>query len=219
MLAYAPRRRATTSPGALAIVLAIHAAGLAALLLAKPDLVRQLPAPPTVIDFIDDTPPPPPDVPPPPAPREMVRETVTPLPTPADPIVEIPVAGPAIATDAILDVAPPAEFGDRVAPDLPDVAPAPVRMAARLVTPPHRLKPDYPPSKRRAEEEATLRLKLDIDAVGRVTRVTPVGSYDAVFLAAAERHILKHWRYDPATVGGDAVATSTTVSLEFRLDR
>ena len=63
-----------------------------------------------------------------------------------------------------------------------------------------------------------LRLRLDIDAVGRVTKVTPLGSFDSAFLSSAERHILRHWRYEPATLGGDAIGDTTVVSLEFKLD-
>ena len=59
--------------------------------------------------------------------------------------------------------------------------------------------------KRRAEEEATLRLRLTIDARGRVIAVEPVGPADPSFLEAARRHILRAWRYKPATEDGVAV--------------
>ena len=48
--------------------------------------------------------------------------------------------------------------------------------------------------------------------------VDPVGKVDPTFFEAARRHILKYWRYTPATENGQAVATSTTVSLDFQLD-
>jgi protein TonB len=80
------------------------------------------------------------------------------------------------------------------------------------------VKPPYPLDKRRAEEEATLRLRLSIDERGRVTAVEPIGPADASFLEAARRHILRAWRYKPASDDGVAVASSTVVTLSFRLD-
>jgi protein TonB len=50
-----------------------------------------------------------------------------------------------------------------------------------------------------------------------VTGVEAVGPADPVFLAAARRHLLAHWRYRPATEDGRAVATSTLVTLRFEL--
>lgn len=46
----------------------------------------------------------------------------------------------------------------------------------------------------------------------------PPPAADPLFLAAARRHILKAWRYQPATEGGAAIGSTTTITLEFRLD-
>jgi protein TonB len=94
----------------------------------------------------------------------------------------------------------------------------PVRLAARFATPGNAIKPPYPLDKRRAEEEATLRLRLSIDVRGRVTAVDPIGPADASFLEAARRHILRAWRYKPATEDGQAVPSSTVINLSFRLE-
>ncbi len=94
----------------------------------------------------------------------------------------------------------------------------PVRLAARFATPDSAVKPPYPLDKRRAEEEATLRLKLSIDERGRVTAVEPIGAADPSFLEAARRHILRAWRYKPATEDGLAVPSSTVINLSFRLE-
>jgi protein TonB len=51
-----------------------------------------------------------------------------------------------------------------------------------------------------------------------VTSVTPVGSADPTFLDAARRHILRHWRYQPATEGGEAVASTVVITLSFKLE-
>ena len=94
----------------------------------------------------------------------------------------------------------------------------PVRIAARIATPDSALKPPYPLDKRRAEEEATLRLKLSIDTRGRVTAVEPIGAADPSFLEAARRHIIRAWRYTPATEDGVAMPSSTVINLSFRLE-
>jgi protein TonB len=59
---------------------------------------------------------------------------------------------------------------------------------------------------------------LAIDAAGRVTAVDPVGSADPAFLAAARKHILARWRYQPATEDGHPVPSSTVITLQFQLD-
>jgi protein TonB len=50
-----------------------------------------------------------------------------------------------------------------------------------------------------------------------VTGVEAVGAADPVFLAAARRHLIAHWRYRPATEDGRPVATSTVITLRFEL--
>jgi protein TonB len=80
------------------------------------------------------------------------------------------------------------------------------------------LRPPYPESKLANEEEAVLHLRLGIAADGRVTSVEPVGRADPVFLDAARRYLIAHWRYSPATVDGRAVASTEVITLSFRLD-
>jgi protein TonB len=80
------------------------------------------------------------------------------------------------------------------------------------------MRPPYPPSKIRSEEEALLTLRLSIDPRGRVVAVEPLGRTDPAFLAAARRHLIAHWRYSPATEDGRAIASSTVITLRFQLD-
>jgi protein TonB len=63
-----------------------------------------------------------------------------------------------------------------------------------------------------------LRLRLTIDERGRVVAVEPVGKSDRVFLEAARRYLVAHWRYRPASEDGRAVATSIVIALRFQLD-
>ena len=94
----------------------------------------------------------------------------------------------------------------------------PVHHGPELLTPPSQLKPPYPAAKLLSEEEATLNLRLSIDENGRVTAVDPIGRADSIFLEAARRYLLAHWRYRPATKDGRAVSSSIMVTLRFMLD-
>jgi protein TonB len=195
---------------------------LALVLTAKSDFAQRTIFDPTDIVFVPTKPPPPPPPPPPaePAPPRQSMQSVidtppviipTPAPNPA-PIAEGP---PVTANDPLI--------GNAVEPQ-PLVAvvdpprPALVHKAARFATPADLVRPPYPAAKQQREESASLRLTLAIDARGRVTAVTPVGSTDPVFLDAARRHILRYWRYQPAMEGDTAVASSATVTLRFELE-
>jgi len=103
-------------------------------------------------------------------------------------------------------------------PQFPTQLIAPVRHEASLMTRPDDLKPPYPESKILSGEEATLHLRLTISESGRVTAVDPVGAADRVFLEAARRHLIAHWRYRPATEDGRPIASSVVISLRFLLD-
>ena len=219
MLAYAPRPASRAgSPRTLLLVAAGHALALALVLTARSALVDRPNTDPTDVIFVPTDPPPPPPPSDPNPPREATRTSLdrpvviipTPRP-PSDPIAD----GPRVTT---VDPLPgPADPGPVIVP-LPDPPrPAILRRAARFITPPDEVRPPYPLDKQRLEEEAALRLALVIDAAGRVTSVTPVGAADATFLAAASRHILRHWRYAPATAGGDAVASTIVITLRFEL--
>jgi protein TonB len=48
--------------------------------------------------------------------------------------------------------------------------------------------------------------------------VEPIGRADRVFVDAARRHLIAHWRYSPATEDGRAVASTKTITLRFQLD-
>jgi protein TonB len=220
MLAYAanmPKAATRTgSPKALALVLIGHAAVISAVLMAKPEIIqRVIDQTPTIYDV---------RVPPPPKPFPQAD------PQPTKPITQ----------DSFIDQERPIidmERQDSIAmtsgPKFEDIGTVigsgpttvldppkhvPLKLAARMITSDNALKPPYPNDKLRAEEEATLRLRLTIDARGRVTGVDAVGAADPSFLEAARRHILRAWRYKPATEDGVAVPSSTVISLSFRLE-
>ena len=212
MLAYAPRReRRRFSPAALSLIIGAHVIAIVAVMSAKLDVIRDH-APPTIVELIPEPdkpkPEPKPETPHPSTPTHLTAPdtVIDPPPTPgptADPLPPTPL--------------PPLPPGPAVDP-LPPM-PAPIaHTGPRFATPADAIRPPYPEAMRAAEKEAVLRLRLSIDERGRVTAVDPVGKVEPAFLAAARRHIIRAWRYAPATEGDRAIASTTVVTLEFRLD-
>jgi protein TonB len=218
MLAYAASRpvaaQRRSSPNTMLVIIAAHVAVVAAVMSAKMDVQRRIFDPPTKIDLINPPPPPPPDDPV--RPKVKTTTSVQPLiplpqPIPDNPIVlpqpinpdPGPIAGPSF--DPVPTPTPPKQI-------------VPVRRDPRLLTPAEELKPPYPESKLAAGEEALLKLRLTIDENGRVIAVEPLGRADSVFLAAARRHLIAHWRYKPASEDGRAVTSSIVITLRFQLD-
>jgi len=220
MLAYAANAPVNAgrnrSPKALTLIIAGHAALIAAVLMAKPEIMtRVLPGHTTIINV---------PVPPPPKPVEQVEpQAQRPVTQPSlidqeRPIIDMERQDPIeIATGpSFEDIGKVIGSGPTSIADPPKHVP--VKLGPRLATSDSALKPPYPLDKIRTEEEATLRLRLTIDARGRVTAVDPVGAADPSFLEAARRHILRSWRYKPATEDGVGVPTTTVISLSFRLE-
>jgi protein TonB len=212
MLAYAPRtERRRLHPATLAVILGAHAVTIVAVMSARME-VYQRDDGPTIVESYPVKPPPKPDKPPPDTPNPASD-----LPfSSTDPIVPLPPLPGPTADPLPPRPIPPGPLAGTGADPLP---PAPiVRTGPRFLTPPDEIRPPYPEVMRAREKEAVLRLKLSIDERGRVVAVDPVGKADSVFLAAARRHILKAWRYKPAMEGDRAIASSTVITLEFRLD-
>lgn len=205
---YADRSR---HPRALVLIVAGHAALIAAVMMAKMDAVRPFIPTLTKIDLIDETKPPP-ENPPPPQPRQTQQRIDQPIQ-----VVQIPQP---ISDASPIQLPPILNPGPVIDPRPAQVNPPadPVRVGPRFATPEYDVKPPYPQSKLRSQEEAVLQLRLTIDARGRVTAVDPVGTADPVFLAAARKHILTHWRYRAATEDGRSVTSSTVITLRFQLD-
>ena len=105
-----------------------------------------------------------------------------------------------------------------VTPEIQKPVITPVKSGPQLLTSGADLKPPYPSEKLLNEEEAVLTLKLTINELGRVIAVDSVGRADPVFLDAARRHLIAHWRFKPATEDGQAVGSTTVISLHFELD-
>lgn len=220
MLAYAANRpvagKSQSSPNALLVVISVHVALLAIVMSAKMDLPRIVSRPPIDIFWVPPPKAPVPLPPPRPAPHPRTQTldqppVHVPLPPQTQPTLD---PGPTTT----IDPGPIAGAGTNTITEVPRPVLTPIRHDPRLLTPLSELKPPYPASKLLTEEEATLRLRLTIDEHGRVTAVDPVGRADGVFLQAAQRYLIAHWRYQPATEDGRAVASSTVITLRFQLD-
>lgn len=220
MLAYAARRpqvgKRQSNPHAMLLVISAHIALVAVVISAKMDLPVRIHHPPTTIINLPSDPAPPPPHPttksPPQPPIISIDQPPTHIPLPhLDPTV--------VDTGPSVNPMPIGAGGTTITSIIPETFnPIPVRHDPKLLTPASELRPPYPPSKLLSEEEATLRLKLTISDSGRVTAVDPVGAADREFLDAARRYLLAHWRYQPATEDGRAVASSTVITLRFQLD-
>ncbi len=207
------------SPKALLLIVAGHAALIAAVMAAKMEVVNVTPFDPTKLIEIAIPPSPPPSDP-----------QTKPEPPPQDPVIQessidqtptIVDMGQATSIEldkgpTIRELLPETGSGTATIPEPPRHVP--VKHGPRLATAGDALKPPYPNDKLRAEEEAVLKLRLTIDVRGRVTSVEPVGTADPSFLEAARRHIIRAWRYNPATEDGVAVPTTTVIKLSFRLE-
>ena len=227
MLAYAAnqRSRRRLSPSTLLLIGVGHAVAIGMLITAKMD-IPLFPKP--VITETTFIPLPPPPDQPKPKPEPRVQQD-TRLPPPPDshvdripPVIQNPLppdsfdVGPAI-NGQVPDIGPALDA--KLPPTLPPLpTPAVVKVGPRAATPADLLRPPYPESMRRTEEEAVLRLRLSIDPRGRVTAVEPVGAADPAFLASARSHLLRYWRYRPATEDGRAVASSLVITLRFELE-
>ena len=206
-------------PKTLMFIVGAHAVALAAVITAKPELAEKfIPTITTVIDV--DPPKPPPPEPQPPVkkvdpPKSRIDQTpvIIPIPRSDDPVIVDRTPAPPLPPT-------PGPIGtgiENIPPSPPLPTHIPVRTGVRFITAADQIRPPYPDDKRRQEQEASLRLRLSIDARGRVVGVEPVGPVDPSFFAAARQHLLAHWRYAPATVDGRAVAATTVITLRFEL--
>jgi periplasmic protein TonB len=219
MLAYAASRPVPVDrrphPNMMMLIIGAHVAVIAVVMSAKMELqIRPLPII-THVEFI-----PLPNDPPVQRPRQ-------PQPPPnhnswidhQQAKVQLPTIGlPPIDQGPKVDPGSIPGTGTGMTTQITHLSAAAVISRPQLLTPPSELKPPYPASKLLNEEEAVLTVKLTIDTNGRVIAVDPVGHADFVFLEAARRHFMAHWRYKPASEDGHAVASSTVVTLHFELD-
>jgi protein TonB len=198
---------------AYAAVIALHAAAIVLLLMpvAPPDRTA------SEIEVIQPIwlkpnvkPVEPPPLPPPPDRRRLPRDT-----TPRN--VVIPVEQPPIVIDEGPDVAPPPDPNPDTATRIESVEPVGPIAAGSLdyvIASP----PPYPREAmaRRIEGTVVLEVLVDVDGTPLDVRVQ-TSSGNRALDDAARKHILKKWKFKPATQNGHAVQAVGLVPVKFTL--
>jgi protein TonB len=203
-------------PTGFAAVVALHAAALAAMVLIKGPVFVHPVHPPTEAIFI------PPDPTPPPEPQRPAQRTPhrEPIYVPPAPPVD-PIDHSRLTTTATGPTGPiePIDAGPSGPPEPParPIQP-PVRMAAQ-VDPRYRdaLQPIYPASEQRLEREGSVRVRVVIDARGRVVSIEKLSATSDAFWEATRRQALAHWRFRPATEDGRPIQGTMVMTVTFRL--
>lgn len=215
-------------PGAAATVILLHGAAVAALLLVKnPEAVRDALTRTKVVNI--NVPPPPPIEPPKPQPdRPLIQETYVttpPIPSPVPSPFVVP-PSPPVPPPSTGALSGTRSEGQPYVPQRPvveDPPPAPppprqiVRTEARMASG-SELQPPYPTSEQRLEREGRVVIRVTIGADGRVKAAQKVSATSDAFYTATERHARARWRFRPATVDGQAVETTKTLTVVFQLD-
>jgi periplasmic protein TonB len=145
------------------------------------------------------------------------REQASNVPLPLPPGVSITSSQtPVVPADIVRPAIPAAPPPAVPAPSVPAPAPAPALRIGGQVKDAQLMeqtKPDYPPLARTQRLSGTVRLEASIDARGAVTKVK-VLSGDPVLAAAAQTAVSK-WKYKPATLNGQPIATTAEIQVRF----
>jgi protein TonB len=203
-----------SSPTGFAMVVLLHAAVFAALILVKgSEIVRRTF---TETHIINIPVPPDPDPVPPPDTRPQVQHPPTTI-TQVPPIVPSHEEGPVVDNSyhppvIPFDPGPPAH--QIVLASIPP--PPPVRREPELLG--NDLQPPYPLDMQRAEREGDVRVRVTIGANGRVTGVERLSASSESFWSVTQRQALNRWRFRPATEDGRPVESSKVMIVHFRLD-
>jgi protein TonB len=206
-------------PASFALVVALHAAGFGALILAGSTQFLQQERPEMVIRTIP-LPPDPPIIPPdtadtPPKPHDTAVTTTTPVrPSDND---NTTTTG---SSDPVSTGGPPTGQGT-VEPvrDPPRDPPPPVRREAEL-DPRYAgdLQPPYPAREQAAGRGGVVRIRLTIAPNGRVAAVERLSATSDAFWRVTERQALNRWRFRPATVDGRPVQGTKVMTVNFRIE-
>jgi protein TonB len=191
---------------AIALIILIHATGLA--LLATLDVITlpKVEREPMVVTLIPDLKPPPPAAPQP-------RPTVKPPPSLVD--VPTPVV-PVIQPVANIVTPPPPQVQPQAAPVAAATPARPVSIdldAATVAGAP----PTYPIESRRRHEQGTVRLRVVIGTDGRVKDISVASSSGFDRLDKAALEAVRRWRFQPQMQAGVAVEAVGTLPIPFRL--
>jgi protein TonB len=203
---YLDRSVSNVSPGRVAIIVALHGAAIAALMLAKPEVIPHVDWKTLTIDPIAADPPPPPEILPPPPKEEVRKQTADPLP-------------PIVPTGNWQDEPPyipsTGDTGGATTVTPPPFTP-PLTVNARFLKG-IEIQPDYPTSLARQEIEGYATVRVLIGTDGRVRDVQQVSTTDPEFFRATQRQALRYWRFKPATRDGVPVESWQQMTVRFKL--
>jgi periplasmic protein TonB len=202
-------------PGGFALVVGMHAAVFAGLVLIRTTIAH----PDRPITEIFNVVPPRPTEEPPPEPRDQAPQpTVLDVPPP---IVRTESQQGPIVVERDPPILPPVSgSGTQIAlNDVPDLPPPPVRVEAQFdprfaadVQPP------YPPAEESAQRGGRVRIRLTIGADGRVKAIDRLTATSDAFWRATERHARARWRFRPATLDGRPVESIKTMTITFQIE-
>jgi protein TonB len=196
-------------PLGLGLVIAGHAAVLAALILAPPESFNRITYLPLIVDSIKAPPPKGQELPPSPkaSPRETKVQAVKPIvdfvPT-THPFQLNPL--PQVEPTVPQPVVP-------VQPIAPLFVPAAIEPSAAA-----RFQPGYPSALARADIEGSATVRVLIGVDGRVKQVDLVNATHAGFFEATRDHALRAWRFRPATRDGVPTESWRTLTVRFKLE-
>ena len=197
-------------PLGLGLVIAGHAAVLAALILAPPESFKRIVYLPTIVESIEAPPPPDEQLPPPPkaSPKEAKPHLVKPIVDLAPPSTQ------PIRLDPLPQVEPATtQPVQTVQPATPLFVPAAIEPGAAA-----HFQPGYPSALARADIEGSATVRVLIGADGRVKQVELVNATHAGFFEATRDHALRAWRFRPATREGVPTDSWRTLTVRFKLE-
>lgn len=151
--------------------------------------------------------------------------TIAKTPAPVTPATPEPRPVQTVLPPPVHDVQPPVNIERDSSPP---VVPAPVPVSPKPAvpsvadTPPSAIRqiaPVVPESVRRSiKEDVVVRVRVDVDATGKVTGARPVetGNPVAEALAQAAVSSIKRWQFEPAHRGSDKVPGDVVLSFTFR---
>jgi len=213
------RQLRTKAPSLIAVV-ALHAAGLVALLQYAPAREALTAAAPIMVSLLT-------------AQREVEKPRVEPPKPKLEPVKRRPVAPPRIVAPAeapspAVAPPPPPEPPKPVEDSAPAVPAAPATPAvapAPPVIPPafsadylRNPAPAYPPASRRIGEQGRVVLRVLVGADGRPEQVDVRTSSGSPRLDAAALEAVRRWKFVPARQGDRALAAWVLVPISFRLE-
>lgn len=203
------------SPIGIGGAMAVHALVIGAWLLIPREAIDTMFDPPP-LNTVNIPLPPPPDPVEPTSDQPVRTRPTRQSPATADPLVRLPRGDMVIAgkTDPGTDIDP----GPTIILPPADPPRSPVLVGATID--PRALaafQPDYPGAMVRLGMEGTVKVRVTINAEGRVTAIEKISASDQAFWLATERHALRRWRFRPATRDGVAIASAREMTIRFTL--